>query len=64
MTEQQARRLQPQNVVLWDGDPTCKGEVNALLRNGIGILWEDGIVQMLHFADAARLSLWQPEAQP
>jgi hypothetical protein len=66
MTEQEARRLLPQTVVMWKDDPMDKGTVLAITEKGIDINWELVGPRSYHF-DGIYLrfvSLWQPEPQP
>ena len=61
MTQQQARQLLPGTVVSHDTDPSTKGTVLNVLLNGVGVNWENGMVEVVRYCDAKHLDIWQPE---
>lgn len=62
MSQRDARNLLPGTIVSHDTDLTTKGTVLNVLGNGIGINWENNMVEVVRWRDVKHLSHWQPNA--
>jgi hypothetical protein len=58
MNEQEAKRLLPQAVVMWDNDPDDAGTVREVGYSGFAVDWANGQRGWIDFKDAERVSLW------
>jgi len=61
MTPTEARNLLKGTVVTHDTDPSVRGTVLNVLLNGVGVNWENVMVEVLRYCDAKHLDIWQPE---
>ena len=58
MTEQEAKRLLPQTVIMRDGDQDNAGTVRLVGYTGFGVDWASGQQEFVDFADAENITLW------
>ena len=62
MTETQARRLKPGQVVIYDDDRTDTGTVLGILRSGVSIHFNGEVpaTAVILWRDVEHIELWQP----
>lgn len=60
MSQRDARNLLPGTIVSHDTDLTTKGTVLNVLINGIGVNWENNIVEVVRWCDVKHLRMWLP----
>jgi hypothetical protein len=59
MTKTEAKRLLPQTVVKWEGEPTALGTVRASNpHDGVYVDWSDGHRGWISFDRVDKLQIW------
>jgi hypothetical protein len=57
MTTEEARRLLPETVVMWDGNPNDLGTVVKFNFSGFYVDWADGQRGWIDYKDAEKVSI-------
>jgi hypothetical protein len=57
MDEEAARKLEPETVVMWNGDPNDTGTIHSIDRYGVSIKWENGLEGWIAFQDLGAVTV-------
>ena len=59
MTGQEARTIEKDSVVIWDGDTEARGTVRKISDVGFFVSWNNGKDGWIHYNDAERIEFYQ-----